>query len=146
MRTPSNPTFHRSNKKAKIEKWTHLRHTSGRRFNAQLEQTRAFGNPAIMSKLISFLGIEEHGTNLEKAVLDPNGFPVGMYYDEIAKAQKVVAERPPFSYNTHPLTGATAIVGGIAFAPPSAALKAQEEAVAKGTSNEKGKKRSRWDQ
>ncbi|KAI9333243.1 HCNGP-like protein-domain-containing protein [Obelidium mucronatum] len=124
---------------AKVEKWTHLRKTSGRRFNDTLAKTHSFGNPAIMSKLIEFLGLVEYGSNLEHSNDQPNAeFPKGMYYDEIAKAQKIAAERPPFSVNTNSVTGQTSIVGGIVFAPPSAAQEASSIGITG--------KRSRWDQ
>ncbi|KAJ3381432.1 hypothetical protein HDU84_005121 [Entophlyctis sp. JEL0112] len=64
---------------AKVEKWTQLRVQSGRRFNDQLMRTPSFANPSIMSKLIEFLGLDEHGSNM------PNTpeFPAAMFYDEI---------------------------------------------------------------
>ncbi|KAJ3030624.1 UNVERIFIED_CONTAM: SAP30-binding protein [Siphonaria sp. JEL0065] len=138
---------------SKVEKWTHLRRSSGRRFNDQLARTQSFGNPAIMSKLIDFLGLKEHGSNLDKAVFDPDAFPHGMFYDEIAKSQKIASERPPFSYTTNTATGQTAIMGGIAFSPPkveaSSVVTTASTATAVSnlsTSGSSGVKRSKWDQ
>ncbi|KAI8622312.1 HCNGP-like protein-domain-containing protein [Chytriomyces sp. MP71] len=100
---------------AKVEKWTHLRNTSGRRFNETLTRTQSFANPAIMSKLIEFLGLQEHGSNLDARIFDPKGFPPAMYYDEIAKAQKAASERPPFAVAVNPSTGQASVVGAVQF-------------------------------
>ncbi|KAJ3094599.1 E3 ubiquitin-protein ligase makorin-1 [Physocladia obscura] len=112
---------------AKIEKWTRLRETSGRRFNSQLARSQSFGNPAIMSKLIEFLGLNEYGTNVDEWTAK---FPVGIYYDEIAKAQKIASERPPFNVTVNPATGVPNFMGGVQFT--SATSSASGNIVAAG--------------
>jgi hypothetical protein len=55
----------------------------GRTFNDQLMRTRAFNNPSIISKLIEFVELDEHGSNIPISQFDPKGFPSHMFYDEI---------------------------------------------------------------
>ncbi|ORY51600.1 hypothetical protein BCR33DRAFT_846362 [Rhizoclosmatium globosum] len=117
---------------AKVEKWTHLRHTNGRRFNNQLARTQSFGNPSIMSKLIDFLGLQEHGTNLDASVFNPKA-----------------SERPLFGTVVNPTTGQTSIVGGIQFT----GAKEVEKGVEGGSNTGggagglgSGKRSSKWDQ
>ena len=44
----------------------------GRYFNDSLEHTRAFQNPAIMEKLIDYLGLDQYGSNFDKEIYDPS--------------------------------------------------------------------------
>ncbi|KAJ3240950.1 SAP30-binding protein [Chytriomyces hyalinus] len=112
----------------KVEKWTNMRRINGRHFNDQLARTQSFANPAIMSKLIEFLGLSEHGSNLDKSLFDPEEFPVGMFHDEIAKAHKLASERPPFYVNSTK-SGQMDITGGVQFTAASASLQSQERAI-----------------
>ncbi|KAI8910502.1 HCNGP-like protein-domain-containing protein [Entophlyctis helioformis] len=56
--------------------------------NDRLVHTHAFRNPAIMSKLIEYLQLDEAGSNFPKATFDPAGLPAEAFYDELAKAQE----------------------------------------------------------
>jgi HCNGP-like protein len=53
----------------KIEKWTELKN-EGLTFNNRLENTHAFKNPSIMSKMISFLELDPYATCLNKVVCE----------------------------------------------------------------------------
>jgi hypothetical protein len=68
----------------KFKKWKSLMN-QGLYFNDRLENTPAFRNPSIISKLIDFLGVDEFGTNLDPKVFDPKGFPPEAYYDRLSK-------------------------------------------------------------
>lgn len=50
---------------SKIEKWTELKN-EGLTFNNRLENTHAFRNPSIMSKMISFLELDPYASNMRK--------------------------------------------------------------------------------
>ncbi|KAJ3328627.1 hypothetical protein HDU76_009606 [Blyttiomyces sp. JEL0837] len=98
---------------AKISQWHELR-KKGKKFNDQLMRTQSFKNPAIMSKLIEFIGLDEHGSNLPKSYFDPKGFDERLYYDELAKQQRLAAERPPTRFQVSE-TGDVTVTGGVKF-------------------------------
>ncbi|KND01481.1 uncharacterized protein SPPG_03282 [Spizellomyces punctatus DAOM BR117] len=132
---------------AKIAKWLDLK-GSGMHFNARLEQTHAFRNPSIMSKLIEYLGLDETGSNYPKEIYDPHGFPEEAFFDRIAHKQ--ATERPP------PPTVASNLNPQLA----AAVQKAQQRAIQFVSNLNKGavggasvqpapasgRKRSKWDE
>ncbi len=53
-------------------------------FKDKLENnTKAFRNPSIVSKLIEFLEVDEIGSNFEMQVFDPHGFAESDYFESI---------------------------------------------------------------
>ncbi|KAI8853344.1 HCNGP-like protein-domain-containing protein [Chytridium lagenaria] len=131
---------------ARIVKYTELRR-QGTVFNNNLAKTHSFANPAIMSKLIEYLGLEEYGSNYDKSQFDPGGFPVEQYYDEIVKIQKrreqqafqniVGGSGPGMQFVSHAgghLQGTTT-QGGLNVQPTSSTADQSSQR----------KKRTRWD-
>ncbi|KAJ3118184.1 hypothetical protein HDU96_003471 [Phlyctochytrium bullatum] len=115
---------------AKIAQWTTLRTTQNRHFNAQLSRTHSFANPAIMSKLIEFLGLVEYGTQLPRETFDPYGFNEDWYYDKV-EAMWAREEEKAAAEAVAAANGAAAAQVGIAgagghvptFVPPRAGSK-----------------------
>ncbi|XP_002742007.1 SAP30-binding protein-like isoform X1 [Saccoglossus kowalevskii] len=60
----------------------------GFNLNAMIQKRKDFRNPSIYEKLISFLGIDEFGTNYPKDMFDPHGWTEESYYEALAKSQK----------------------------------------------------------
>lgn len=54
-------------------------------FNDRLLCNRAFHNPNIATKMLEFVGVNEHGTNLPPEIYDPNDFPVDADYEAIGR-------------------------------------------------------------
>jgi hypothetical protein len=54
----------------KIALWTSVRE-KGLHFNQRLLNTHAFCNPLIMNKMISYMELDENGTNYSSSMLDP---------------------------------------------------------------------------
>ena len=59
---------------AKVEQFLRKRDEQGLRFNAHLRSLKSFRNPAILDKLVTHYGIDEHGTQLDAAVWDIAAF------------------------------------------------------------------------
>ncbi|XP_077978336.1 SAP30-binding protein-like [Glandiceps talaboti] len=60
----------------------------GSDLNGMIQKRKDFRNPSIYEKLISFLGIDEFGTNYPNDVFDPHSWTEDSYYEALAKAQK----------------------------------------------------------
>ncbi|XP_070566376.1 SAP30-binding protein-like isoform X2 [Ptychodera flava] len=56
--------------------------------NGMIQKRKDFRNPSIYEKLISFLQIDEMGTNYPSDMFDPHSWPEESYYEALAKAQK----------------------------------------------------------
>lgn len=56
--------------------------------NEHVQQKKEFRNPSIYEKLISYIGIEEHGTNYPKHLYDPSIWGEEDYYEALARKQK----------------------------------------------------------
>jgi hypothetical protein len=67
---------------AKISGFYELRQ-KGVRFNDSLLKNKAFRNPHIYAKLVEFVELDEIGSNLDKSVFDPHGFPREAYADKL---------------------------------------------------------------
>lgn len=61
---------------------------SGMNVNEYLQKKKAFRNPSIYEKLVSYIGIDEHGTNFPKHIYDPDMWGPESFYDALAKTQK----------------------------------------------------------
>ncbi|CAJ0641636.1 9934_t:CDS:2, partial [Entrophospora sp. SA101] len=64
----------------------------GVHFNDHLLKNKAFRNPHIYDKLVEFVHLDEIGSNFDREVYDPYGFPAEAYADQLAATQKKVAE------------------------------------------------------
>ena len=63
----------------------------GIHFNEKLANSSAIKNPSLLSKLMTFAGLdhgEQYATTLPTHLWDPEGFPPWAYRDELAKAQQ----------------------------------------------------------
>ncbi|XP_057299906.1 SAP30-binding protein-like [Hydractinia symbiolongicarpus] len=56
--------------------------------NEYVQRKKEFRNPSIYEKLVSFIGIDEHGTNFPRHLYDPTKWGPQSYYDALAKKQK----------------------------------------------------------
>jgi len=74
---------------AKFDRFFQLK-AEGIHFNERLEKNTSFHNPKIYAKLVEFVDIDEHGSNLDQ--YNPKGFPSSAYAEEILNAQKTRAE------------------------------------------------------
>lgn len=61
---------------------------SGMNVNDYVQKKKEFRNPSIYEKLVSFIGIDEHGTNFPRHLYDPTIWGPESYYDSLAKTQK----------------------------------------------------------
>ncbi len=110
----------------KFAKWHKLMVQDQIRFNDNLEKQHSFRNPSIMSKLIEFIGVDEHGTHFVSTdcqqnyrvtpvfkdpfrVSDDGSFEQDAYYDRIAamqieRARQVNAVSHPSLQHTRPIS------------------------------------------
>ncbi|VDP82203.1 unnamed protein product [Echinostoma caproni] len=61
--------------------------------NRAIQDNKAFRNPSIYEKLISFLNIDEKGTNFPQEIYDPYRWTPQSYYDELARVQNREIDR-----------------------------------------------------
>ncbi|CAH8610247.1 unnamed protein product [Dicrocoelium dendriticum] len=61
--------------------------------NRSIQDNKAFRNPSIYEKLISFLNIDEKGTNFPPEIYNPYRWPPQSYYDELARIQNREIDR-----------------------------------------------------
>ncbi|KAF5398727.1 hypothetical protein PHET_07606 [Paragonimus heterotremus] len=61
--------------------------------NRVIQDNKAFRNPSIYEKLISFLNIDEKGTNFPPEIYNPYRWMPQSYYDELAKVQNREIDR-----------------------------------------------------
>lgn len=71
----------------------HVLASQGRSINTNLKAAKAFKNPDILEKLISYCEVNEIGSNYPKEIYDPEGFDPSDFYDEIAKQQQELIEK-----------------------------------------------------
>ncbi|RGB26988.1 HCNGP-like protein [Rhizophagus diaphanus] len=64
----------------------------GVHFNKNLLKNKAFRNPHIYNKLVEFVELDEIGSNFDREVYDPYGFPPEAFADQLAEVQKRIAE------------------------------------------------------
>jgi len=72
----------------KIAKMIEKKNNGDMNVNEYVQKKKEFRNPSIYEKLITFIGIDEHGTNFPKKLYDPSVWGPESYYDELAKKQK----------------------------------------------------------
>lgn len=56
--------------------------------NPKIQNNKEFRNPSIYEKLISYLSIDQLGTNYPKEMYDPHVWEESSYYEALAKAQR----------------------------------------------------------
>ncbi|XP_072045031.1 SAP30-binding protein-like [Amphiura filiformis] len=56
--------------------------------NPKIQNNKEFRNPSIYEKLISYLSIDQLGTNYPKEMYDPHVWEESSYYEALSKAQK----------------------------------------------------------
>lgn len=61
--------------------------------NEKIQRRKDFRNPSIYEKLISYIEIDEKGTNYPPEIYDPTLMGPESYYDELAKIQKVEMDK-----------------------------------------------------
>lgn len=61
---------------------------SGMNVNEYVQRKKEFRNPSIYEKLVSFIGIDEHGTNFPKHLYDPTIWGPESFYEALSKTQK----------------------------------------------------------
>ncbi|CAG8648989.1 7527_t:CDS:2 [Cetraspora pellucida] len=64
----------------------------GVHFNENLLKNKAFRNPHIYNKLVEFVELDEIGSNFDREIFDPYGFPSEAFADQLAEAQKKILE------------------------------------------------------
>ena len=64
------------------------RKNMGMDVNDYVQKKKAFRNPSIYEKLVSYIGIDEHGTNYPKHIYDPAIWGPESFYEQLAKTQK----------------------------------------------------------
>ncbi len=51
--------------------------------NRRIRNNKEFANPSMYEKLIEMFEVDECGTNFEKHVFDPRGFPSDCFYEKL---------------------------------------------------------------
>ena len=74
----------------KIARMIERKNNKGLNVNEYVQSKKEFRNPSIYEKLVSFIGINEHGTNFPKKLYDPTIWGPESCYDNLAKVQKAV--------------------------------------------------------
>ncbi|RIB18151.1 HCNGP-like protein [Gigaspora rosea] len=69
------------------EKIVHFHSLSkkGVHFNENLLKNKAFRNPHIYNKLVEFVELDEIGSNFDREIFDPYGFPSEAFADQLGK-------------------------------------------------------------
>lgn len=88
----------------KIENFTRLKER-GILFNDRLGTTHAFKNPAMMNKMISFLQIDQYGSNYSKSEFDPAKFGKQFDYSKLEEAAPMKVN--PYLSHTKSAVGAS---------------------------------------
>jgi len=105
--------------------------------NRYLQNKKEFRNPSIYEKLITFLGIDEHGTNFPKHIYDPSVWGPESYYDALTKAQREYSEKKEKEKRESSRAKVEFVTG--TKKPPSSAASASAAVVPP-------EKKSKWDQ
>lgn len=77
----------------KIARMIERKNNKGLNVNEYVQSKKEFRNPSIYEKLVSFIGINEHGTNFPKKLYDPTIWGPESCYDNLAKVQKEYHDR-----------------------------------------------------
>jgi len=106
----------------------------GLNLNEYIEMKKDFRNPSIYEKLISFIGIDEHGTNFPRKLYDPSIWGPDSHYDELARKQKEYAKEKEKERLQKQRTQVDFVTG------------TKKPAVSAAPSSTSSEKKSKWDQ
>jgi len=91
---PPEPTGRCSNKlQEKILKLLEKKHREDLDLNTSIQKRKDFRNPSIYKKLLSYLNLDETGSNYPKNLFDPTGWTEESFYENLSKAQKEAYEK-----------------------------------------------------
>lgn len=91
---PPEPVGRCSNKlQEKIIKLLEKKHKGNLDLNTNIQTRKDFRNPSIYKKLLSYLNLDESGSNYPKSLFDPSSFTEESYYENLSKAQKEAYEK-----------------------------------------------------
>lgn len=113
------------------------RKNMGLNVNEYVQKKKAFRNPSIYEKLVTYIGIDEHGTNFPKHIYDPAIWGSDSFYDQLAKSQKEYHDKKEKEKRDANRTKVEFVLG--TKKPPSAAQTAT-------ANNAVPEKKSKWDQ
>ena len=72
----------------KIRFLLELKHRKNLDFNTSIQKRKSFKDPGMYKILLSFLNLDEYGSNFSKGLFDPTGWREESFYDNLSKAQK----------------------------------------------------------
>ncbi|VDN97345.1 unnamed protein product [Rodentolepis nana] len=107
--------------------------------NRMIQDNKFFRNPSIYKKLISFLGIDEKGSNFSKDVYDPYRWDANSYYDKLAEIQNREVERQDKLQKERRKADATNAI------PDSTTASGATAGLHRTASGTEVKKKSKWD-
>lgn len=91
---PPEPAGRCSNKlQEKITKLLEKKHRENLDLNTNIQIKKNFRNPSIYKKLLSYLNLDETGSNYPKSLFDPTCWTEESYYENLSKAQKEAYEK-----------------------------------------------------
>jgi len=115
------------------------RKMAGMDVNEYVQKKKNFRNPSIYQKLVSYIGIDEHGTNFPKHIYDPSIWGPESYYEELAKAQKEYNDKKEKEKNKANNRAKVEFVSGTKKPPSTAPLATTAGSAVP-------EKKSKWDQ
>lgn len=91
---PPEPTGRCSNKlQEKIIDLLEKKHRKNLDLNTNIQNRKDFRNPSIYKKLLSYLNLDETGSNYPKSLFDPTCWTEESYYENLSKVQKEAYEK-----------------------------------------------------
>lgn len=76
-----------------IRKLLEKKHEENIDLNTNIQNRKDFRNPSIYKKLVSYLNLDETGSNYPKSLFDPSSFTEESFYENLSKAQKEAYEK-----------------------------------------------------
>lgn len=76
-----------------IRKLLEKKHEENIDLNTNIQKRKDFRNPSIYKKLVSYLNLDETGSNYPKSLFDPSSFTEESFYENLSKAQKEAYEK-----------------------------------------------------
>lgn len=91
---PPEPVGRCSNKlQEEIRKLLEKKHEENIDLNTSIQNRKDFRNPSIYKKLVSYLNLDETGSNYPKSLFDPSSFTEESFYENLSKVQKEAYEK-----------------------------------------------------
>ena len=130
---------------AKFDQFLDLKRGKGTHFNARVAQSAALKNPALMDKLLGFVGMDptfedgndgaaQYATTLPSDIWDPTGFPEWAFRGQLRRSQERVQKEK-----------ARGAGQGVEFVPASSNNPNRQVGSRTGTPKVTGKRKSRFD-